>query len=70
MKYEITLGRQGPTDCCLNLNDKVFLIESVGWQMLDILWNDNSLVTREDIKDSFEIQKLLEIIYNNHEQLN
>ena len=70
MTYKISLGREGPTDSCINLNDKEFLIETIGWQILDVLWNDNSLVTQEDIKDSFETQRLLKIIYDNHEQLN
>ena len=70
MIYAISLGREGPTDSCLKLNDKEFLIETVGWQMLDVLWNDASLITQEDIKDSFETQRLLGIIYDNHEQLN
>lgn len=33
----ITLGHQGSQDCCLRLDNKEYLIESLGWNMLSFV---------------------------------
>ena len=52
-KYEISVGYEGPTDCCLILTDgvkkKEFLIESGPWHILDTL-----LRTPEQTRTNFE----------------
>ncbi len=55
--YTISLGYCGPTDACLCLNDKEYLIESPAWILLEYVlyhWSQHHGASRE----------LLKIIYN------
>ena len=56
----ITLGHEGSQDCCLCLDDKEYLIESLGWNMLAFV-KDGTL----DFKNERNLKIFLDYIYNN-----
>ncbi len=55
----IQLGYEGPTDSCLLLDDKEYLIESNAWKLL-------SLIASKRINGN--IKQLLDIIYQNFDE--
>ena len=62
MRYQLTLGDCGSVDCAWKINDKSYAIDSLSWELISLIEQFNTF-EYEKIN-----QKLLEHIYNNHDQ--
>ena len=65
--YTITLGREGPTDSCLCLNEKEFSIESVGCGILEAFWDICKQQMTEAGREN-NVQNMLKVVYENHDK--
>ena len=63
MKYTVSLGYEGPTDCCLCINDKAFLIESLEWKIVGLFHSSPNMVNSE-----FG-QRILKIMYEDEDNV-
>ncbi len=64
--YFINIGTKGPTDCCLKINEKEYLIETKAWCLIDIIYD--YLINRSLSNTDIIIQNLLHYIYNNFDE--
>jgi hypothetical protein len=63
-EFIIMLGKQGPTDSTLFLNDKEYAIESDAWNLLSLI----RATVDMNVQRNRSYQSLLEYVYNNFDR--